>query len=143
MGSYLVLAAIPAGAHPGGAAAPAGQIHLRDGIDRAEADGVVARLAAAQQALAGGEAAYFHLLAGAPASYPANASSPRDSFLALDWSDVRFVERMGTASERRKGYRLSVMPDGLGQLYWDVRVTLAVSGAIERVELFYGPPAPF
>ncbi|QYU69204.1 hypothetical protein J4558_03405 [Leptolyngbya sp. 15MV] len=115
---------------------------MRDGIERAEADGVVAALVAAQKSLAGGEG-YFHLLAGAPASYPANATSPRDSFLSLDWEDLRFVERLDTGSERRKGYRLSVMPDGLGQLYWDVRVTLEVSGAVERVEMFYGPPAPF
>jgi hypothetical protein len=140
--AILLAATAPAQANPLAAAAPVESLHLRDGIERAEADGVVAKLVAAQHSLTEGQA-YFHLLAGAPASYPANSSSPRESFLALDWSDLRFVQRMETGSERRRGYRLSVMPDGLGQLYWDVRVTLEVSGAIERVEMFYGPPAPF
>lgn len=147
MGRFLVAAAflalaIPASAHPVAAPASPGELHLRGDIERAEVDRVVAALVAAQNTLARGEG-FFHLLAGAPASYPANIASPRASFLALDWNDLRFVERLDTGSERRKGYRLSVMPNGLGQLYWDVRVTLEVSGAVERVEMFYGPPAPF
>jgi len=139
--AFLALA-MPASARPVAGSPAIEQLHLRDGIERAEADRVVATLVAAQNALAGGEG-LFHLLAGAPASYPANAASPRASFLALDWKDLRFVQRLDSGSERRKGYRLSVMPDGLGQLYWDVRVTLEASGAVERVEMFYGPPAPF
>lgn len=59
--------------------------------------------------------AYFTLMAGAPSAYEANATGPRDSSLALDWSDLRFVGPMDTGVSCRRGYRLSVMPDGLGQ----------------------------
>lgn len=118
------------------------EVQLRPGIEQAEAERLVAKLIAAQEAVADGTA-YFTLMAGAPAAYEANATAPRDSFLALDWGDLRFVEPMDTGSSYRKGYRMSVMPNGLGKLYWDVRVTLGAEGEIDHIEMFYGPPAPF
>ncbi len=117
-------------------------VHLRDGVERIEAQSLVERLAAAQRSLSNGTA-YFALLSGAPASYSKNEISPRDAFLALDWSDVRFVQRFETGNRFQKGYRLSVMPEGLGQLFWEVTVTLGAEGELERVEMYYRPPAPF
>lgn len=102
----------------------------------------MATLRAAQQGVRDGTA-FFPLLAGAPASYEVNGTGPRDSFLTLEWRHLRFAELLETGNPYSRGYRLSVMPDGLGQLYWDVRVVLTADGGIGRVEMLYGPPAPF
>ena len=141
----VALCLSPSGALAGEPASTAklnSDVHLHDGIERAEAQALIERLAAGQRSLSDGTA-YFDLLSGAPASYSTNEISPRDAFLALDWSDVRFVKRFETGNRFQKGYRLSVMPEGLGQLFWEVTVILGAEGDLERVEMYYRPPAPF
>ena len=113
------------------------------GIGEDDAAHLVAELKEAQAALASGGTPSFALLSGAPSYYDAARISPRDAFLALDWGKTLTIAAMKPERPSWAGYRLSVMPDGLGRLFWDVRVWRNGSGNLERIELFYGPPPPF
>jgi hypothetical protein len=117
-------------------------LHLHPGVERAEAERLIATLTAAQRAVASGQA-WFHLSAGAPAAYRENAVGAREHFLALDWRDLRVIAPLDAGIAYSRGYRLSVVPAKPGNLYWEVRIVLSASGDIERIDMAYGPLPPF
>ena len=113
------------------------------GVERAEAEALVRDLEAMQAKLRSGEKAYFALLSGAPASYDTANLGARDAFLAMDWNKTFKISTMDPGNSYWTGYRLELLPDGFGNLVWDVRIRRNVSGNFERIELFNRPPAPF
>tara|TARA_R110002167_G_scaffold9558_14_gene44225 strand:+ start:1376 stop:1990 length:615 start_codon:yes stop_codon:yes gene_type:complete len=123
-------------------AAQSWETRLR-GLDADEAAALIDQLKQAQDGLRRGDTLHFDLLAGAPASYPMTMTSPREAFLSVDFSHPFTVERVSPADSPRKTYRMAVLPNGVGALYWDVRVVPGFNGTLERVEMVYRAPAPF
>lgn len=117
-------------------------LQLRE-VTPADAEAIIAKVVEGQRKLRSGEEVYFHLLAGAPASYPMTTTSPRDAFLAADFRQPFSVERLPPANSSWKPYRLILTPNGVGNLLWEVEVVLGFSGQIEKVEMLYRPPHPF
>ena len=113
------------------------------GVTLADAEEVIAKVIEGQSKLRSGEEAYFHLLSGAPASYPMTTTSPRDAFLAADFRQPFSVERLPPANSSWKPYRLILTPNGVGNLLWEVEVVLGFYGQIEKVEMLYRLPHPF
>ena len=112
------------------------------GVNRAEAEAIVAQLERAQASLRAGGKPPFDLLSGAPSYYASANIGPRDAFLALDFDKTLWVYEADKGNFTR-AYRLEVLPDGFGGLVWDVRVWLRTSGDFERIELLNRPPNPF
>ena len=105
---------------------------------------LIRKVKQAQEALRRGDDLYFQLLSGAPASYPMTETSPREAFLNADFSrpfEVRRVEEPDNPLWKR--HKVTLIPNGLGNLMWDVEVVMGVNDNIERVEMFYRPPPPF
>jgi hypothetical protein len=118
-------------------------VHARlRGLSSAEAEVLIAKLRELQSRLRGGEAVFFQLLSGAPASYPMTTVSPRDAFLGLTFDDIESIERMQTGNRLWQPFKLVLTPNGPGRLFWDVEVVLGFYGQVERVEMMYRPPAP-
>jgi hypothetical protein len=113
------------------------------GLTADESAELVTKLNDAQDALRRGDPLYFELLSGAPASYPMTATSPREAFLSADFSQPFEVERLPPDNPSWKPHRLTLLPNGLGNLLWDIKVVLGFYGDIARVEMFYRPPHPF
>lgn len=113
------------------------------GLTEREADALIAKLKDSQHRMKDGEDLFFELLSGAPASYDMTAVAPRTAFLTIDFDQTLNIELKDSGNPLWQPYRLSVVHTQLGQLYWDIEVVLASNGNIERVEMFYRPPAPF
>jgi len=113
------------------------------GLSAEEAAAVIANLAEAERKLKAGHTLAFELLAGAQASHAMTKVSPRDAFLQIPFKQVWNLERVPTANLLWQPYRLAFVPNGLGQLYWDIEVVLGVDGNVERVLMIYKTPAPF
>lgn len=112
------------------------------GVSRETAQDLIGKLEAAQAALRQGRALTFALLAGAPASYEQAKVAPRDAFLGLSFTRP-FAIRAQEDRAGRKVYQVELLPNGPGQIVCDVEVVLGFGGQIERIEIFYRPPAPF
>ena len=69
--------------------------------------------------------------------------SPREAFLSADFSHPFEVERMRPENSSWKPHRMTLAPNGPGNLVTDVKVVLGFYGDIARVEMFYRPPHPF
>lgn len=113
------------------------------GVSSQTADSLIAKLQDRQRALKAGTAPNFMLLSGAGASSEAARMTPREAFLAIPFDKVWRIELDRTGTRSWQPYRLAYAPNGLGQLYWEIEVTLDFRGAIAKVELTYRPPAPF
>ncbi|MXO96406.1 hypothetical protein GRI34_08255 [Erythrobacter aquimaris] len=113
------------------------------GVERTEAEELVRELEAAQAKLRSGEKIYFALLSGASASHESANLGARDAFLSMDWAKTLKVSEMDPGNSYWTGYRLQLLPDGFGNMVWDVRIWRNVSGNFERIELFNRPPNPF
>jgi hypothetical protein len=103
---------------------------------------LIATLEDAQRRLRRGEFQTFELLTGAIASYDAIKVSPRDAFLGVPFKQLWGIERTAVADQHWHAFKLAYMPNGAGQLYWDIEVTMG-DGKLERVRMIYRPPAPF
>lgn len=141
-GAALVLATGPVRAQAAAQTPAVHETHL-EGLSAAEAADLVARVREAQAGLRRGDSLYFQLLSGAPASYEMTATSPRDAFLNADFSHPFKVERRSPGQGIWKPYRITLTPDGLGTLLWEVTVMIGSNDQIERIEMLYQPPAPF
>jgi hypothetical protein len=139
----IALTGRPVAAQDNSAASPGRYETQLRGLTALESVELVSKLSDAQDALRRGEPLYFELLSGAPASYPMTATSPRDAFLSADFNQPFEVERLPPANPSWKPYRLTLLPNGLGNLLWDVEVVLGFYGDIARVEMVYRPPHPF
>ncbi len=113
------------------------------GMTAEEAAALIAKVADAQEKLKNEEQVAFELLSGAPAFYSMTRTTPREAFLRLPLAKTFSVERKATENSLWQRYRIIVLPDGPGKLLWDVEVVLGINGLIERIEMLYGPPAPF
>ena len=113
------------------------------GLTSEEAQSLIEKTREAQSMLRSGKATYFQLLSGAPASYEMNTTSPRDAFLAADFTKPFSVERLPPDNSSWKPFRLILMPNGTGSTLWEVEVVLGFYEQIERVEMYYRPPHPF
>ncbi len=71
--------------------------------------------------------------------------SPRDAFLALDFSKPWSVKRLSSATARQQQHLISILPEGPGpdKFVWNIDVGLEVSGAIATIEMMYEPVPPF
>jgi hypothetical protein len=146
VGLALAFAAMPIEAHSEPFANPQTAQPIRrhlTGINDQEADELIAKVKAAQRALKSGEKLYFDLLSGAPASYEMNDVSPRTAFLSANFDRTWRVEHQDSGNPLWQPYRLSVISTKIGQLYWDIEVVIGANGQIERIAMFYRPPAPF
>lgn len=112
------------------------------GLSRGEAAALLAKLEDAQRRLNAGEFQAFALLAGSVASYPQATQSPRTVFLEVPFQNVWNIERIKSGDRFLRTFRLAYAPQGLGKPYWDIEVVLGGNDAIERVQMFYRPPAP-
>jgi len=118
-------------------------VHARlRGLSAAEAEALIGQLRDLQRRLRSGEAIFFALLSGAPASYPMTRVSPRDAFLSLSFDRVERIERVQTGNRSWQPFKLELTPNGSGGLYWDIEVALGFYGQVERVEMMYMPPPP-
>lgn len=118
-------------------------VHARlRGLGSVEAEALIAKLDQLQRRLRGGEAVFFQLLSGAPASYPMTTVSPREAFLQLSFEGTASIERVPASNPLWQPFKLVITPNGPGQLMWDVEVVLGINGQVERVEMFYRPPPP-
>jgi hypothetical protein len=146
VGFAFVIGAMPVGVLAQSLAKPAqdqpGRRYL-NGVTRQQADELVAKVKEAQRKLKGGEKLYFDLLSGAPAAYDMNGVPPRAAFLKTDFDRTWNIEHKDSGNPLWQPYRLSVISTKLGEPYWDVEVVIGVNGQIERIEMFYRPPAPF
>ena len=113
------------------------------GISSQAADSLIAKLQDKQRALEAGTPLDFMLLSGASASSEAARMAPREAFLAIPFDRVWRIALDRTGTRSWQPYRLAYAPNGLGQPYWDIEVTLDFKGTIAKVELTYQPPAPF
>lgn len=112
------------------------------GLTQEDAISLIARLRDAQGKLRADEFQAFELTSGSIASYEMTKISPRDAFLLLPFESAWKIERISTKKGPHPTYRLFISPQGLGQLYWRVDVSLGFSGSIERIAMSYRPPAP-
>jgi hypothetical protein len=122
--------------------APSTSASQLSGLSSTEADALIKNLQSLQRRLRSGESLFFELLSGAPASYAMAAVSPREAFLQLPLDRTFSIERVRTDNQLWQPYKLTVMPNGLGHMFWDVEVVLGVNGDVERVTMLYRPPAP-
>ena len=112
-------------------------------LNATEASALLTKIKDAQRRLKAGEFLPFELLAGSIASYETTKVSPRHAFLTVPFDDVWEIKRVRSDNPLWQPYRLAYAPKGLGKLYWDIEVVLAINGDIERVLMIYKPPAPF
>lgn len=138
----LALSSDPALAQATGGSSSSTVPFLR-GLTQAEADALVKKLQGLQAQLRRGDKVYFQLLSGAPASYPETAVSPRQAFLDMPFEKARWFERISTGNPLWKPHKLAIQLGGPGSLVWEVEVVVGFYDNIERVEMFYQPPAPF
>ena len=139
LGLALHAATLSARSHDA-ALVPTG-LHLA-GLAREDALSLISKLRDAQCKLKGDEFQAFVLTSGSIASYEMTRVSPRDAFLRLPIEKAWKIERVSTEKRSQPIYRLFISPNGLGQLYWRVDVSLGFSGSIERIAMSYRPPAP-
>src|SRR4051812_4275936 len=132
----------PAAAQAPRGIAPAAAPARLEGLTEAQAAQLIGTLREAQRGLRAGEKLYFDLLSGAPASYDMTKVSPREAFLGLDLGQLFSIARLDRNRVALDTYRVTVQPER-GGLLWDVEIRLGSSGNLERVEMFYRPPAPF
>ncbi|MBX7526058.1 hypothetical protein K3146_00185 [Qipengyuania sp. 1NDH10] len=119
--------------------------HLQN-IEIAEARRVLTAVRREQATLRRGEATYFHLYSGAPASYDQNKVAPIDAFVELDLGRIWQIKRISDKREVFPVYELTVTPNGLGQTMWKLTVQMGWAdpeGRVERITMFFGPPPPF
>jgi hypothetical protein len=141
----VALAIAPTGLVPAraGTAPPPGvSAQLRD-ISPAEANRLISRLQELQRQLRAGEELSFELLSGAPASYPMTDVSPRQAFLQMVFDRPFRVERARASGPLWRPFRMVLLPNGPGQLIWEVEVVLGANDRVERVQMIYRPPAPY
>jgi hypothetical protein len=81
-------------------------------------------------------------MAGAVASFDEIRVAPRDAFLRVPFKQLWGIERTAAEDQNRQSFKLAYMPNGVGELYWDIEVIVA-DGKLERVHMTYQPPAPF
>jgi hypothetical protein len=114
-------------------------------ISGEDASLLIDKIAQAQAALRSGKPSLFRLQSGSIASYDKADVSPRDAFLALDFSKPWSVERLSSATSRRQQHLITILPEGPGpdKLVWKIEVGLEVSGAIATIAMMYEPVAPF
>lgn len=104
---------------------------------------LIGKIQEAQMGLRSGASLYFQLLSGAPASYAMTTTSPRDAFLNANFDQPSSMLRQPSDNPSWRPYRLTLTPNGIGNLLWYVEVVLGFNGQIERIEMFYQPPPPF
>lgn len=141
--SALLAAAIPVAEGSARVSIPVPASRQLLGVSSQTADALIAKLQDRQRALKEGTPPNFMLLSGASASSEAARMTPREAFLAIPFDKVWRIELDRTGTRSWQPYRLAYAPNGLGQLYWEIEVTLDFKGAIAKVELTYKPPAPF
>lgn len=137
----IVIGAVMTVAAPGPAGAQAAPASQLRGLSQAEADKVIGAVKTAQDQLRDGRNLYFQLLSGAPASYAQTLTSPRETFLSLDFDAPFSVENRSTGNRLWQPYRLELTGDR--SLVWQVEVVLGFYDNLERVEIFARPPHPF
>ncbi|MFC5344781.1 hypothetical protein ACETK8_01455 [Brevundimonas staleyi] len=146
-GMVCLAAAISlAGSVPAAAqSAPPAEAHepRLQGLTAEEAAVLILKLQEAQEKLRRGEAMYFELLSGAPASYAQTTLTPREAFLAADFSRPFQITRPRIDNPLWKPHQVILAPDGPGNLLADVEVVLGFYGDLERVRIYYRPPHPF
>jgi hypothetical protein len=104
---------------------------------------LVSRLKEAQTRLKNGEALYFDLLSGAPASDPMTKVSPRKAFLNVSFDKAFIIERVGPPDSLSQRYKFAYRPDSRAMI-WDIEVLfLFKNERLGRVQMRYGPPPPF
>ena len=129
------------GSHSVAIAVPANRQLL--GISSQAADSLIAKLQDKQRALEAGTPLNFMLLSGTSKSSEVARMTPREAFLAIPFDKVCRIALDRTGTRSWQPYRLAYAPNGLGQPYRDIEVTLDFMGTIAKVELTYQPPAPF
>lgn len=112
-------------------------------ITEYEAEILISKLKVAQQRLKAGQFQSFRLLAGSIASYDQTQISPRRAFLDIDFDEVWEVKYLPNTNSIGRSFHLSYAPDGLGKLFWDIKVTTGASESLELVSMTYRPPAAF
>ena len=112
------------------------------GLTRAEANSLIAKLQDAQAQLRAGKNETFELLAGAPASYEAALVAPRSAFIGMRFEQPWSIERK-PATGLWQPYELVYFPPGPRSLMWKVHVTVGQVGQLVRVEMLYTAPPPF
>lgn len=113
------------------------------GLGEEEANALLAKLQDAQKRLkAGDDKLVFELMAGSLACYEMTKVSAHDAFLSVPFDKVWNIERDPDQGVTKR-YRLSYAPHGLGQVYWEIEVTVGFNDRIWRVAMVYKPPAPF
>ena len=113
------------------------------GLSAEDAAAVIGKLKEAQDKLRQGERLTFELLSGAPAFYEMNGVPPREAFLNASFDQPFSVRKLPPENQSWNPYRIELLPNGTGQLMWDVEVILGFYGEISRVEMYYRPPLPF
>lgn len=119
--------------------APPRLVHLSP----AEAGALIAKLEDLQRRLKADEFVPTELLSGSIASYPMTNVTPRRAFLSLRFDQIFDIEHLPKGDTGWQQYKLTVTPNGLGQLMWFVEVYVSVNGNIERVEMVYKKPPAF
>lgn len=123
---------------------PADAVATRlEGLSQAEAQGLIDKLQGAQSDLRQRDGLTFDLLSGAPASYRQARLSPRDAFLGVSFAHPYLVRKLSPDKTGRQAYLVELLPNGFGRIVCDVEVVLGFDAQIQRVQLYYGPPAPF
>lgn len=126
------------------AASPADAAEVQlSGLDCEAARVLIATLRDAQTRLKAGDAMYFELLSGAPASYPTTETSPRQALFDLPLDKTWSIIRVANDNPNWTAYDIDILPEGHRRLMWEVRVLVRSDGDLERVVMEYGPPPPF
>ncbi len=112
-------------------------------ITEHEAEVLISKLKVAQDRLEAGQFQSFRLLAGSIASYDQTKVSPRRAFLYIDFDDVWEVKHLPNATNIGHSFRLAYAPDGLGKLFWDIKVTTDTTERLNIVSMIYRPPEQF
>lgn len=113
-------------------------------VTKNEAKALIASLQYAQLKLAASEATWFDLYLGAPASYDVTDITPRAAFLKMQFDRAFLITRVGQSKPLPETYRIVISPHGNGELIWQITInTNADHGTLNKVEMYYGPPAPY
>jgi hypothetical protein len=125
------------------AVTPAAPQPSLQGLDAAEATGLITKIRDAQTALKTGAPLTFMLLSGSLASNPSTAILPRDAFLNMEFDHPLHIRRVEGANKGWQPYVLAYRPESPGKMVWTVEVITNWNGDIERIEMNYAPPPPF
>jgi hypothetical protein len=114
-------------------------------IERAEAASVLQLLAKTQDDLRTGTEPPFpyDLSSGSVVLYDEVAVAPRDAFLALDLDKVALVQPDRNVNSVLKVYDITVSAGRQDSRIWKVRMWVNGGGNVEKIDLHFGPPAPF